>query len=415
MKILFFVHSFPCVSETFVLNQVTGLIDEGHDVRTYYWGTPDSCIHQDFVTYNLKDYTWPLVHAIPQNKFKRLWGALPIIYKGLKRSGFKVFKLLSSKYGRMATNFGLLYISERLLDNTDWTPDIVISHFGHNGILINALKSAGVINENVQLYTFFHAHELCTYSIDQIKTVYRAMLNSTDYLLPISRYWENKLLKAGASKQYLQVFHMGIDPTKFTYNDKIEKTDTVNILSVGRLVGQKGYEYAIKGVADYIKKTSRTVRYVIIGRGELENELKLITKKYDIEKNVTFLGAQPQEAVTKYMKESHIFLLPSVKDDNGYMEGIPVALMEAMAMGLVCISTYHSGIPELITDKVCGFLCEERNSKEISDSLSIIENLPSLKIAQIKATAREKVLKDFNIKRLIPELSELLIKNYHLR
>ncbi|MBL1603589.1 glycosyltransferase, partial [Klebsiella pneumoniae] len=63
------------------------------------------------------------------------------------------------------------------------------------------------------------------------------------------------------------------------------------------------------------------------------------------------------------------FLLPSVTASNGDMEGIPVALMEAMASGLPVISTYHSGIPELIDDHKNGYLCPERNSEAIAKIL----------------------------------------------
>lgn len=411
MKILFFVHSFPCVSETFVLNQVTGLIDLGHEVRVYAWGKPDNCVHSDYVQYDLKNRTRNLSCSIPQNKVKRILKALPILFQGLKHVGPKFLTLFSPKYGENAYNLLFLYVSEIFLNDQSWKPDAVITHFGDNGLFVNAYHQIGLIDKDTKCYTFIHAHEICRQNIDETKKKYNNIFKSNDFILPISRFWESKLIQAGANPETTKIFHMGVDIDRFGYKDKRRSRDEIKILSVGRLVGQKGYEYAIKGVAEYIKETNLKVSYTIIGRGELEDKLKKIVRQNAIEDNVTFLGAQPQEVVSNYMAKSDIFLLPSVTDDNGYMEGIPVALMEAMALGLLCISTYHSGIPELIDNNETGFLCKEKDSSEITKTLMQIEHLSTETISKIKNTARGRIVSDYNIEKLILDLANMVESN----
>lgn len=87
------------------------------------------------------------------------------------------------------------------------------------------------------------------------------------------------------------------------------------------------------------------------------------------------------------------------------MEGVPVALMEAMASGLVVVSTLHSGIPELIENEKTGFLVPERDS--IAISTAIIKASSSNKLPSIRQNAREKVEQEFNSKTLAQDLLNL--------
>jgi len=110
------------------------------------------------------------------------------------------------------------------------------------------------------------------------------------------------------------------------------------------------------------------------------------------------------------MKNSHLFILPSIEAKDGDKEGIPVVLMEAMATGIPVISTYHSGIPELIEDDKTGYLVKEKNIEELyKKMLQVIENYDSMN--KITHNARKKIEKDFN---LIKQTNKLEKIYYHL-
>ena len=83
-------------------------------------------------------------------------------------------------------------------------------------------------------------------------------------------------------------------------------------------------------------------------------------------------------------------ILPSVTDDRGLMEGIPIALMEAMAMKIPVVSTFHSGIPELIEDNCSGWLCHEKNAEEIAEKIIDAYNNPE-KTKAFADNARKKL------------------------
>ena len=108
------------------------------------------------------------------------------------------------------------------------------------------------------------------------------------------------------------------------------------------------------------------------------------------------------------MENANVFLLPSVTDAIGFMEGIPVALMEAMARGLLCISTFHSGIPELIENGVSGYLCNEKDSEGIARLLFKVEHLSPAQFDIMRQKARNVVENNFDVVKETKKLQQLI-------
>ena len=103
-------------------------------------------------------------------------------------------------------------------------------------------------------------------------------------------------------------------------------------------------------------------RYRILGIGPWERRLRTLIEQYELETHVEMPGFKPSHEVKAMLDEADVFLLPSVTGADGDMEGIPVALMEAMAVGIPVVSTLHSGIPELIKSDHSGWLVPENNA-----------------------------------------------------
>ena len=411
MKILFFVSQFPCTSETFVLNQVTSMIDRGHDVRIFSWGKADAnCKHKDIEKYDLLSKTIYLDMEIPQSHIPRLMKITPKIVKLWAKYGCSVSRLSKTQYGHLTKSKNLVqfFIAQRFL-SLKWQPDAIVSHFGDNGIIVTALRNAGIIAPKTPCFTYFHAHEICRQTVEQTTSFYGPMFNDQDVLLPINHLWEKQLIAAGAKPQNVKVLRMGVDLDRFKYIEQNIIGDTIHILSVGRLCGQKGFEYAIRGVAEYAKRAQKKISYNIIGRGELDTKLINLVKDLSATDYIHFLGEQPQQVVAEEMQKANVFLLPSVTDEQGYMEGIPVALMEAMARGLLSISTYHSGIPELIENGISGFLCKEKDPQGIAFALAEIEQLSQDKIDTIRRTARQVVENDFDVVKETEKLQRMIV------
>tara|TARA_B100000315_G_C14384082_1_gene498861 strand:- start:7 stop:846 length:840 start_codon:yes stop_codon:yes gene_type:complete len=275
-----------------------------------------------------------------------------------------------------------------------------IAHFGSNGVVLDYLRNAELIDcEN--LFTVFHGYEISRY--DQLTLWKEEYGKLGGKLLPISEHWAESLVNFGANKSSIEVVHMGVDVDTFSFSDK-ELSSPLQVLSVARATEKKGLKYAIEAILN----SELDVHLTLIGDGKLLPSLKMLVEKHSNKSRVTFLGACPPERVSSELKETDLFLLPSVQDSTGDKEGIPVSLMEAMASGVVVLSTIHSGIPELIDDGVSGFLVPERDALAIQEKMKEIIKNPTLSL--IRENARAKVDNEFNAATLSKQLLSLITK-----
>ena len=179
----------------------------------------------------------------------------------------------------------------------------------------------------------------------------------------------------------------------------------INILTVARLVEKKSVHYGIEAVAKVVKRYP-FVQYEIAGDGPLKGDLVGLIDKLDINENVKLLGWKQQNEISELMSHADILLAPSVTGKEGDQEGIPVVLMEAMARGLPVISTYHSGIPELVQDGRSGFLVRERDIDALAEKLEHLITHPEMR-DQMGAEGRKYVEENYNIDKLNDRLVEI--------
>lgn len=205
---------------------------------------------------------------------------------------------------------------------------------------------------------------------------------------------------------------MGVDTKLFNPNKKDlsikKKYDIMGpfLLFVGRLTEKKGVKYLIKAMPEVIKKYPKT-KLMIIGEGELENELKELTRKLKMEENIIFIGAIQNKELPRYYATADIFIAPSIITKEGDREGLPVTIMEAMASGCVVITTDLEGNKDLIKDKKTGFLVEQKNSKDISKRiLELLENKSLFNV--IKKESIEKIRKGFDLEFVNRNFGEVL-------
>ena len=404
MKILFIVEHFPCLSETFVLNQVTGLIDLGHEVEVYPIGLPSGAVvHPDFEKYRLQERTWEKPR-IPPNKLHRFLRAIKFLPRCLVRFPRATLQSLNVFcYGQSAANLYYYYSLLPFLDHChDF--DAVHCHFGDKGVLAQHWRDWGIIKCRVSVV--FHAHEIAALSDEQGRAIYGRLLASDALLLPISQLWRERLLRWGARTERTLVHRMGVDCEQIRFAPKvIEESASIQLLSVSRLTEMKGTEFAIRAVAQ-LKPRFLNLRYIVAGDGPLRDFLERLAVELNVNDVVTFVGPQTQDQVRELLANSHIFLCPSVTDSDGCMEGIPVALMETMAAGVPAISTIHSGIPELISNGVSGLLVKERDVTGLATAFEKLVTNVDL-YAAIANEGRLKVERDFNIRTLSEKLAKV--------
>jgi colanic acid/amylovoran biosynthesis glycosyltransferase len=403
MRIAFLVTKFPALSETFILNQITGLIDRGHEVDIFASkGETHGKMHGNIVKYNLLEHTYYM--HIPKNKLIRLgYGAVHLMERFPRRMLPLVKSLNVLRFRKKALTLSMFYAALPFIDKDPY--DIIHCHFGPNGNLGIQLRDLGALKGKIVVT--FHGHDMTSYILKYGQDVYDYLFRKGDLFLPVSERWKNKLISLGCREEKLSVHHMGIDIERYTC-DRSRKRDNgkVNILSVARLVEKKGIQYGIKAVGSVIEKHP-DIEYRIIGDGPLKDELELLIAGLNLGEKVKLLGWKNQEEILECMNDSDILMAPSVTGKDGDQEGIPVVLMEAMAMGLPVLSTCHSGIPELVQDEVTGFLVPERDVKALTERLANLLEHPEQRL-ELGMAGRRRVEKDYSI----AHLNDQLISSY---
>lgn len=410
MKIAFLVGEFPNLSETFILSQITGLIDRGHDVHIYgRKPTEVPTQHSEISQYHLLDRV-EYIPSLPNSKRYRIRKALSLIKDiGSKKHFWKSLRALRFwRYGRIASNLQLWY-AVCALGGRGRSYDVIHAHFGPNGLLAAGLRDLGVVSGAV--VTTFHGADMSRYLQRAGANQYDFLARTGDMFLPISQRWKEKLLHVGFPESRTVVHHMGVDCGEIDPSSVRVKDGAIHILSVARLTEKKGIEYGIRALAETVGgRFSRSdtesgidVKYTIVGDGDQKRKLKKLVKDLGLESNVCFAGWKSRREVLNYLGEANLFLAPSVTAENGDQEGIPVAIMEAMARGVPVVSTRHSGIPELVDHGVSGVLVPERDVGALADALQSLMETPS-QLPEMGKSSRRIVEEEFNTEKLNDQL-----------
>ncbi len=407
MRIAFLVTHFPRLSETFILNQITGLIRLGHDVDIYaYKPGDDPTVHDDVTKYDLLNHTTyygDIFKQMPSNKIACMLKRVTLFISQLRNNPLPLIRSLNVvKFKRDAISLTVFCRAIPFLNKGDY--DIIQCHFGPNGMLGILLKDLGVFKGKV--VTAFHGYDITQFVKKYGNNVYDHLFKRGDIFLPISERWKNELVNMGCDEQKILVHRMGIDVRKYSSPERRIKNDRkINILSIARLVEKKGIQYGVRAVASLIKDYP-ALEYTIVGDGPLRNEIESVIKEFDLDKNVKLLGWKTQEEIVTLLMAADIFLAPSVTGSSGDQEGIPVVLMEAMAQGLPVVSTYHSGIPELVQDGVSGFLVPEKDVDALAERLTYMMDTPE-NLDELGRNGRKYVEAHYDIHTLNMRLVEI--------
>ncbi|ELW37760.1 glycosyl transferases group 1 family protein [Escherichia coli 95.0083] len=171
---------------------------------------------------------------------------------------------------------------------------------------------------------------------------YQQLFRRGDLMLPISDLWAGRLQKMGCPREKIAVSRMGVDMTRFSPRPVKAPATPLEIISVARLTEKKGLHVAIEACRQ-LKEQGVAFRYRILGIGPWERRLRTLIEQYQLEDVVEMPGFKPSHEVKAMLDDADVFLLPSVTGADGDMEGIPVALMEAMAgWFLLCIAEYRN-------------------------------------------------------------------------
>ena len=200
------------------------------------------------------------------------------------------------------------------------------------------------------------------------------------------------------------MIHCGVDIDRYRPASAANR-ERLMIVSVGRLVEHKGFRHLVRACA--LLKT-RGLRFVcrIIGDGLQRTELDRLIEEADLRDCVELAGAMTQEAVGAALRGADLFVLACAVEQNGVADGIPVALMEAMALEIPVVSTRVSGIPELVKDGA-GLLVDPEDPEALANAIEQTARLSARDRREIGRGGRAVIEKEFNLAVEVERLAAL--------
>ncbi len=366
MKICFCVSSFPALSQTFVTTQVLYAVRAGHEVtvacKVFEPDAPLSRDARDLID-QVNIVVWPPQHP---TMLKRLPTAL---------------------FDRLVAR----------LDRNAWRQqidaDLVIAHFGYRGAAVVRAQHGWAARP--PLVTVFHGRDVSVELRKNRMAKYRDLFVEGDLHLTVNALFATQLIDCGAPATRVETHHLGIPAARYAF-EAPNPGKTLRFLSVCRLVPKKGVQVAIEALA-LLRDSHPEIdwSYDIGGEGPLHADLNAQAIRLNLQDRIRFIGALPHEDTLARMSKADLLLGPSVTAPDGDQEGIPVTLMEAMALGTPVCATYHSGIPELVSHGETGLLSHEGDAGGLRDNIAALALDRKLAESLAKA-ARRKIEHDFN-------------------
>ncbi|WP_082944243.1 glycosyltransferase [Mycolicibacterium elephantis] len=247
-----------------------------------------------------------------------------------------------------------------------------------------------------------HAHDIYSnaYGLEE-------KVSAAAFVVTISELNREILTQVPGANEKVKVIRCGVDLNRFVFHPpKRGSAANLRILTVGSLEEKKGHRYLLEACR-LLKAQGVSVECRIVGSGPERARLEHLSQRLDLSDRAIFLGALNSTEVAAEMASADIFVMPSIVAANRMMEGIPVALMEAMATGLPVIASKISGIPELVEDGVSGILVPEKDPRALARAICAYRNDFDLCV-RLGMAARSAVVERYDLQMNTQKLAREL-------
>lgn len=352
---------YPLPTETFILREMTAMRALGHEIHVLPLRRARPAVeHPD--THRLRDrVAWPQWPT----EWRRAAGTIvrhPGRFRPLARGGWEQRPDLNLMAG------AALY-APRTLAITEFCRRKQIQHL-HAHFATHATLAALTAHRLCGVPFSFTAH---AHDIFQHSAGLEAKLRAACWVVAISEFNRRHLLRHAPVAGKITVIPCGVRVAQYaSVPAPAAGPRPLRLLCVAALRPYKGHRALLEACARW--RPPRGLELHLAGDGPLRRELERLCRKLGLAERVRFLGWRGEPEVRQQLAWADIIALPSVAEPDGKMDGIPVALMEAMAAGRPVIASRLSGIPELVEDGVNGLLIEPGSVAQLIRALQAMES-----------------------------------------
>lgn len=380
---------YPRFSETFIVNEVLAHERAGTDIEIFSLRAPvEGRFHEMLARVRAR------VSYLPHGPLDagRVWSDLAEVAAELPGVPAMLGDVLDEEIGDVHQAL-LLALEVRRRGITH-----LHAHFGSVATTVArmAARFAGVP------YSFTaHAKDIYWDGVDQRGLTRR--LRDAEAVVTVSDYNVDQLRAISPEARVVRVYN-GLDLGRLRYEDPAARSP--RIVSVGRLVEKKGFADLVDACA-VLRRAGRDFSCQIVGAGPLEGELRARIAAKGLSDVVELTGPATQDEVMRLLRGAAVFAAPCVVGADGNRDGLPTVLLEAMALGVPCVSTPVTGIPEAIADGETGLLVAEHDAPGLAGALGRLLDDELLRVRLARA-ARARVEDRFDVDRNAAAMRALL-------
>jgi colanic acid/amylovoran biosynthesis glycosyltransferase len=406
-RIAYLVSEYPAVNHTYLLREIRELRDLGWEVQVASI-RPDTRPVSNLTTEEREERssTWVLKPQGVGAAFLAHLGTFTTSLSAYAAGVLYAFRLGGGCFAKTFRN--LLYFTEALMAGR-W-----MQNHGLNHMHVHFASTVGLFVEKVFPVTIsITIHGPAEF--EEVSNFYlRDKIEAALCVCAISSFGRSQLMKIAPPSQWhkIALLPLGINPDRFTPSDVPKSHSSMfDVISVARLSSVKAQQILIDAIAKLVRE-GRQVRLRLVGDGPDRKRLENYISDCNLSDNIILEGALNQNQLRILYQESDAFALPS------FAEGLPIVLMEAMAMEIPCVATWIAGIPELIQDGVNGLLVAPSDVDQLSAAIRRLMDDPDLR-RRLAVAGRRKVIETYslsvNTKRLARVLEKLMTGERHLR
>ncbi len=402
MKIAYLLKKFPRLSETFVLNEILGQEELGRAVHVFSRRKPDEEPRHPQLE-RLKAE----VETLPYSKEINPWQE---VFPGGAIRGDLIESIRSAMRDLEGVEIGRFpSLLAEAIHLRRRCAELGIGHVHVHFATDSAITAMLLQDLGGPTYSVTaHAKDIYRSTVDP--RLLSRLFERSAFIVTVcdaNVRWLENLVSAEAMQRVRRLYN-GIDLETFVPESKPRPTGS--ILAVGRLVEKKGFDVLLKALA-LLRDRNVSFRAKIAGQGDQHEPLSALRTKLKLDEQVTFTGPVDQAAVREAMSDATLFCLPCVTGEDGNRDALPTVLLEALAVGLPCISTPVTGIPEILDHGEAGVIVPEHDVEATANAL---QSLLGDQVAQARYTAagieRARELFDvrFNAKVLSDWFAEIM-------